>query len=362
VAAENKSEKATGRQRQKARDKGQVARSRDLVTALTLLTATFVLAWEPHVWIDRWRGLLTRLLDAGTASEIGLGTPILSWTALTVAWWIAPVLALSLCTAIFSTAMQGGFVFAAEALKPNWGRLNPANNVKQLFSMAGLSRILRSLIPAAAILYISAGLIERELPRIVYAERNGSRELLTRLGSILFELSWKSGLVLLIWAGADYAFQHWNFEKSLKMTKQEVKQELKDTDGNPAVRGRMRRLRKTMFKKMMAKDLARATAVITNPTHYAVAIEYRPGTMSAPVVVAKGRNLIAERIKQLARWNEIPIVENPSLARALFKATEVGQAIPPKLYEAVAELLAFLYRTQSRLQLALPQAKTGARI
>ena len=125
--------------------------------------------------------------------------------------------------------------------------------------------------------------------------RFGSRALLAKLGSLLFELAWKCGLVLLAWSGADYLFQRWNYERSLMMTKQEVKQEMKDTDGNPLIRGRMRRLRRAFLRKMMAKDVARATAVITNPTHYAVALEYRPETMAAPVVVAKGRNLIAEK-------------------------------------------------------------------
>jgi flagellar biosynthetic protein FlhB len=136
------------------------------------------------------------------------------------------------------------------------------------------------------------------------------------------------------------------------MTKQEVREEMKDLDGNPATRGRMRRLRRAMLRKIMARDVARATAVVTNPTHYAVALEYRPETMAAPVVVAKGRNLLAEKIKQLARWHEVPIIENPPLAQALYKATEVGQAIPPKLYAAVAEILAFLYRAQTRMQAA----------
>jgi flagellar biosynthetic protein FlhB len=358
--SDNKSEKGTGRRRQKAREKGQVARSRDLVTALTLLTAVLVLAWHPEVWVDRWRSFFSRLLITGSTSDIGLGTPIFSWTALTVAYWIAPVLFLSFFAAVFSTAMQGGFVFSTEVLKPNWGRLNPVSNIGNLFSFAGLSRILRSLVPAGAILFLAVNVTRQYLPEIIHAARHSSRELLGELGAILFVLSWKSGLVLLAWSAVDYGLQYRNFENSLKMTKQEVKQELKDTDGNPSTRGRIRRLRKAMFRKMLAKEVARATAVITNPTHYAIALEYRPETMSAPVVVAKGRNLIAQRIKQLARWNEIPIIENPPLAQALFKGTEVGQTIPPKLYAAVAEILAFLYRAQARLQLP-PLPNMGAR-
>ena len=347
---ENKSEKPTGRRKEKAREKGQISRSRDLVTALTLLTVTMMLAWQPHIWIGRWRDLFGRLLVTSTRAEIGLGTPIFSWTALTVVQWVAPIVFLALGVAVFSNAAQGGFVFAPEAFKPNWERLNPASHITQMFSFAALSRVLRSLVPVAAISFLSVTLIEREFPSLVHMSRFGSRALLAKLGSLLFELAWKCGLVLLAWSGADYLFQRWSHERSLMMTKQEVKQEMKDTDGNPLIRGRMRRLRRAFLRKVMAKEVARATAVVTNPTHYAVALEYRPETMAAPVVVAKGRNLIAEKIKQIARWHEIPIIENPPLAQALYKAAEVGQAIPTNLYAAVAEILAFLYRTKMRMQ------------
>ena len=356
MAADNRSEKATGRRRQEARKKGQVSRSRDLATALTLLAVTLVLAWQPKIWVGRWRELFGHLLATGSAGEIGLGTPILSWTALTAAQWMAPILILAFGVAVFANAAQGGFVFATEAFHPNWARLNPANSFKQLFSFAALSRLLRSLIPSGAILYLAITLIQRDLPKFVHMARLEPRVLLATLGSLLFELAWKCGLVMLAWSAADVLFQRWNYERSLMMTKQEVKQESKDIDGNPQVRSRMRRLRRAFLRRVMAKDVARATAVITNPTHYAVALEYRPETMAAPVVVAKGRNLLAERIKKIARWNEIPIIENPPLAQALFKATDVGQSIPPNLYAAVAEILAFLYRAKIKLQKSLPGA------
>jgi flagellar biosynthesis protein FlhB len=358
VPAENKSEKATARRKHKAREKGQVSRSRDLVTALTLISVTLMLAWDPGLWVGRWRDLFGRLLATGNSSEIGLGTPIISWTALTVVQWVGPVLSLALGVAVLSNVVQGGLVFAPEAFQPNWDRLNPANNLKQLVSFSGLSRLLRSLIPSGAILYLAVTLIERDLPQIIRISRFGPRALLAEVGSLLFELAWKSGLVMLAWSAADYAFQKWNYDRSLMMTKQEVRQESKDTDGNPMVRGRMRRIRRAFMRRVLAKDVARATAVVTNPTHYAVALEYRPETMAAPVVVAKGRNLLAERIKRIARWHEIPIIENPPLAQALFKATDVGQAIPPNLYAAVAEILAFLYRTKMRMQTI--QRRTGA--
>ncbi|HUJ81833.1 MAG TPA: EscU/YscU/HrcU family type III secretion system export apparatus switch protein [Candidatus Acidoferrales bacterium] len=358
MPSENRSEKATARRREKAREQGQVVRSRDLVMALTLLTVTMMLAWQPQVWIGRWRDLFGRLLATSYAGELGPGTSIFTWTALTVAQWIAPVLLLALGVAVFSSAAQGGLIFAPQAFKPNWGRLNPASNVRRLFSFAGLSRALRSLVPSAAILYLFVSILERDLPKITHLARFGPRAVLSQLGSLLFELAWKCGVIMLAWSGADFLFQRWSYERSLMMTKQEVRQESKDMEGSPLIRGRIKRMRRAFHRKLLAKEVARATAVVTNPTHYAVALEYRPETMAAPVVVAKGRNLLAERIKQIARWHEIPIIENPPLAQALYKATEVGQAIPPKLYVAVAEILAFLYRAKSRLQASQP--RTGA--
>jgi flagellar biosynthetic protein FlhB len=354
--ADNRSEKATARRKHRARERGQVVRSRDLASALTLLALTLALSWQPQMWIARWRGLFERLLATGGGGEIGLGTPIFSWTMLALAQWLAPMLSLALAVALLTHTAQGGFVFATEALQPNWSRLNPANNLRNIFSTAGLSRLLRSLVPFFAIVTLAVSVLERDFPRIAHAARFDGRGLLAQLGALLFELAWKFGLVLLAWSALDYFLQRHNYERSLRMTKEEVKQENKDSEGHPLVRSHRKRLRRAFLRKILAKDVARATAVITNPTHYAVAIEYRPETMAAPVVVAKGRNLLAQKIKELARWHEIPIVENRVLAQALYKTTEVGQAIPPKLYAAVAEILAFLYRAQARLLAARPKA------
>jgi flagellar biosynthetic protein FlhB len=267
-----------------------------------------------------------------------------------LAQWLWPVFAAAWGIATCATLSQGGLVVATEALTPDWQRLNPANNLKQLLSLAGFSRVLRSLLPSGVIFYLAFRLILNDAPRILHAARLSSRASLSLVGGLCFHVAWQSSLVLLAWSGVDYLLQRHTFEKSLRMTKQEVKQESKDTDGNPQVRGRFRRLRRELLRRSLQKDMKRATAVITNPTHYAVAIEYRPGTMAAPVVVAKGRNLLAAKIKELARWHEVPIVENPPLAQALYKAVEIGQTIPSKLYAAVAEILAFIYRAQMRMQ------------
>jgi flagellar biosynthetic protein FlhB len=162
----------------------------------------------------------------------------------------------------------------------------------------------------------------------------------------IFEIAWKGGLVFVLWSGFDLLLARMNHERQLRMSRQEVREDFKETEGHPAIRGRIRRLQREMRRRRMLRDVARATVVVTNPNEYAVALEYKPETMAAPVVVAKGRNLLAQKIKHEARWHGIPLVENPPLAQALYRATEVGQTIPANLYTAVAEILAFIYRTQ----------------
>lgn len=347
--ADNRTEKATPRKRQQAREKGQVLRSRDLISALALFSVILFLAWHPEIWIERWAGFFARCLQSSISSDWSQGSPVLAWTTLTVAQWVTPVFALAFFVSVGASVAQGGVAIASEALSPNFERLNPVSNVQQIFSLSGLSRVLRSLIPSGIIFYLTLKIILRDAPAILHAVRLYSRASLALMGSLCFELSWKSAFVLLAWSAVDYLLQRQTFEKSLRMTKQEVRQESKDLEGNPQIKMRIRRLRRDLLRKLMRKNVARATAVIANPTHYAVAIEYRPSTMVAPVVVAKGRNLIAQKIKELARWHEVPIVENPPLAQALYKSVDVGQMIPPNLYAAVAEILAFLYRAQMRM-------------
>jgi flagellar biosynthesis protein FlhB len=356
VADENRSEKATPRKRTKAREQGQVLRSRDLVSALTVLGLVCALAWHPQHSLFLWQQYFRDVMDWACKPQDGIGTSLLSATARTVLFWAGPILAICFGVAVTSTLVQGPPTFAAEALAPNMARLNPANNLKQLFSLAGISRVLRSLLPTTVILYLALRLIQSQAAAIVHAARLNTRACLALMGLLYLGLAWRTVMVFLAWSGLDYFFQWQTYEKSLRMTKQEVRDESKESDGNPMVRNRMRRLRRDRARKSLQKNMQKATAVITNPTHYAVALEFRPVTMAAPVVVAKGQNLIALKIKELAHWNEIPIVENPPLAQALYKSTEVGQMIPPNLYSAVAEILAFLYRAQMRMRAAEARA------
>jgi flagellar biosynthetic protein FlhB len=346
--SDDRTEEATPRRRQKARESGQVTRSRDLAGAFAVLAVVVLAGWQRGEILGAWGRLMGRMTEASTLPGAA-GGRVYTMTLLAVARATLPAMVLAWFAAVFVSVAQGGVLVTGEPLAFNWNRLNPATNLKNLFSPAGLSKTLKSLIPFAVVCYLAFGIFARDWPVFLHLSWMNSRALVHLCLQLIFEISWKASLVMVLWGGVDYAFQWFTHERSLRMTKQEVKDDMKSTEGNPEIRGRVYRLRREMRRRWMMRDVERATVVVTNPTEYAVALEYRPEQMPAPVVVAKGRNLIAQRIKEMARWKEIPIVENRPLARALYKTVPVGKAIPATLYTAVAEILAFVYRTQAQL-------------
>jgi flagellar biosynthesis protein FlhB len=299
------------------------------------------------------------LLASAASANVNAFLPALHWTTQDTILWAGPPLAAAFAISAFGLAAQGGFVFTPLAFEPKFTRFNPANNLSRIFSVGGLSPLLKSLIPAAFLLYLAIGILRRDWLQLIHASAMGLPAEMHWLADSLYEFSWKAGMVLLAWSAVDYGLQRWNYERSLRMSKQEIKDEFKELEGNPTTRGRIRRLRRDLRRKRMLQQVRRATVVITNPDEFAVALEYIPQKMPAPVVLAKGRDELAQKIKREARWHEIPIVENKPLAQALYRTVEVGSAIPAKLYTAVAEVLAFLYRAQVRMR-AEADARRGS--
>jgi len=354
MADSSKTEKASPRRRQKAREQGQVARSRDLVSGLGTMASVMLLSWQLPSFAADWRGLLRHEIDSAVLR------PLPEWRFnLVVLRGVAVASGVGWLVATVGGLAQGGVVIAPQALAPNFSRLNPATRFTQLFSLAGLSRLLKSLLPTAVVVYLAVGVLVRDwttLPHLITASRGG---VLAFIVSRMFEVTWKGSLVLLVWSAADYLLERQRHENELKMSKQEQKDEFKETEGNPAVKQRIRRLQRQARRKRMLKEVEKAAVVITNPTEFAIALQYGM-EMEAPVLVAKGRNLLAAQIKEIARWHGIPIVENPPLAHALYRAVEVGQAIPPKLYAVVAEILAAIWRAQARAgQNSVSQTSAG---
>ena len=344
----NKTEQATPRRRNKAKEQGQIARSRELPSALGFAAVAGVLVLMAPSAITHWTSLYRNALYAA-AGNLDAGGPLLFWSTVEVLRWVTPILLAGSAVSIFAGLAQGGMNFAPEAMAPKFERFSPASKIQQIFSSAGLSQMLKSLLPFAVILWLAVQSVRDHWEEIIHASSMGLRPYAGFVGSLIFSLSWKSTLVMLAWSGVDYLLVWRKLESDLKMTKQEVREEYKETEGNPVIKGRVRQMQRAMRKRKSLKDAATATVVVTNPTHYAVALKYEM-EMDAPTVVAKGRDLLAQKIKAIARENGIMTIENRPLAQALYKSVEVGDKIPAKLYQAVAEILAFVFRAQTEIR------------
>ena len=356
MADEQRTERATPRRREKARERGQLVRSRELPSALTLLAVAALLRWANGGFLPAWSSLLRHLLATGSRTDLASMGSILDWTAWGIARWVIPPLGLAWGVSVMGLITQGGFVVTPLALQPKWDRLNPVNNISRIFSLGSLSTLLKSLVPVGVLLYLAAGILSRDWLQVTHTSQMGLSAALSWLAHVLYEFAWKGGMVLLVWAGVDYGLQRANYERSMRMSKQEIRDEHRDLEGNPATKGRIKRRFREMRRRKMMRQVARATVVITNPDEFAVALEYVPAKMAAPLVLAKGRGELAQKIKREARWYEVPIIENKPLAQALYRTVEVGGTIPAKLYTAVAEVLAFIYRAQAKAR-AEAQAK-----
>ena len=347
MAESNKTEQPTPRRRQKARERGQVSRSRDLIGAVASMAAMFILLSRAALFPGAWRGLLRDCLQGASSGSLRMDSlpPFQAHLGLFSATIAA--LGLGWIAALASAVSQGGFVFAPASLLPSLSRISPASRVKQLLSIAALRSLLKSLLPAGAVLYVAVVGLRRDWPSLMELSARSARGVAGFLGSRVFEMAWKGAAVLLVWSFLDYLFERRYLEAELKMSRQELVDEYKETEGNPIIKQRVRRLQRQMRRRKMMEDAKRAAVVVTNPTAYAIALEYHPD-MPAPVVVAKGRNRLAAEIREIALWNSIPIVENKPLAHLLYRTVEIGGSVPPKLYAVVAEVLAAVYRAQAR--------------
>jgi flagellar biosynthetic protein FlhB len=353
MADANKTEKGTPRRREKAREKGQVVRSREIPSAVAVLAATIVLAIEAAGWMGQWRAYWMRMMDVVLSSADNMPLVLTKLTIQITLLWLGPVLAAGWLAAVAASFAQGDLVIVPGNLF-RWERLSPAGNLKNIFSPAGLGRMAQSFLPGGVIVWLMIGIFARNWTTLVHSIAMPIGRSLPWMLGLLYEISWKSGMVLLIWSGVDYYLQRRTYEKNLRMSKQDIKDEGKETEGSPEIKGRIRRTMRQAHRKRMMQNVPQANVIITNPTEYAVALKYQPMEMPAPVVVAKGRNLLAREIRRIARQSGIPIVENVPLAQALYRSVEVDHPIPSQLYAAVAEILAFIYRTQRNMPVRPP--------
>jgi flagellar biosynthetic protein FlhB len=348
--SENRTEKPTSRRLQKAREKGQVARSREVPSAFVLLSGLMILAYTAHslvssLSLEMSEGLRLRLpADINSDYISTLTRNIMARLAVAVAPLMLTAVAVSIVANLVQTR---GFVFSTQALGFRFDKLSPKNGLSRVFSTNGLVELAKSLCLLTVVTIISYQVVSKHLalyPRLVLMD---VRQLMHWTGTISYDVFLRVTIFLVVLAVFDYAFQKHRFTEQLKMTKQEVREEFKEMEGDPTTKGRIRRIQREMAKKRMMADVPKADVVITNPTHYAVALTYKMESMDAPKVVAKGVGFLALRIKDLARQHDIPQVENKALAQTLYKTVDVGETIPANLYKAVAEILAYIYKARN---------------
>jgi flagellar biosynthesis protein FlhB len=347
-----RTEQATQHHREQARKEGDVLHSRELSAAAGMLAGVLTLGMVGGRTIEAWRTTLSGFLALGSLahwepSQIEPTMAAIRRLSLMVLAPLGVVMFAVTAAALGVGVLQtGGINFhpGAVAFKPD--RINPVSNIKNLFSLRAANRVAKSILPAAILSVFAVQRIARQLTVPPFSTAR-----LELLSQDLFGLLEAAAWLLFAWALVDYLVEWQSRESRLKMSKEDMRQEFKETEGSPQIRARIRGLQRQMRRRRVKADVSKAAVILTNPTHYAVALGFDFTTMEAPKVVAKGRNLLAEEIKAEARWAGVPILENPALARSLYRSVEVGQAIPVDLYAAVAAILAWLYRQRVEAEL-----------
>lgn len=344
-----KTEQATDSRREEFRKRGQVAMTRELSTALFFLVSAGVLYVVSRYFMQNIVDMFNRSLGLEMVYTIREGklTEILSYIGYKLVILVAPLFFLSLVIGVAAQVMQTGLLQNEEALQPNLNKLNPLSSLGRIFSLKGVADVVKSILKMAAIGIIVYLILKSEITKIPYLSGYGLEQILTYLGVVTFKLLLSVGFFMLILAGADYFFQRWQLEKEMMMTKQEVKEEHKSREGDPLIKARIRKVQREVANRKMMMAVPKGDVVITNPTHIAIVLKYSKD-LPAPQLIAKGGDLVAERIKQIARDNNIPIIENKPLARTIFKTLKIGQVIPRELFVAVAEVLSYVYRLRRK--------------
>ncbi len=344
--SEKGTEAGTPQKKLKARQQGDRVHSRELLSAVGLLAGVLMIGTLTSTFVRDWRTVFEQSLSEARRPESDVET---QWSAV-IRRVVAPA-AVPVCVIVaasFAAALSvgiaqgGGFSIHPDALGFKLNKLNPSTNLANIFSMRSGTRVLKSLVPAAVMVLFGWRAVNTLLLTLPVMSMLQLPNAFNASYGLALDAAW----VTLIWSGLDYAVEWIAWNKRMRMTKQEIKDEMKQATGNPQIKGKIRQIQNAMRRRRVKADISKASVVITNPTHYAVALEFSFDTMSAPSVLAKGRNLHALEIREEARWAGVPIIENPPLARSLYRAVEPGQSIPFELYATVAGILAFLYRRE----------------
>ncbi len=347
-----KTEKATPKKRRDARKKGQVVQSKDISAAISLLIIFLVLTYASKYFIDAIYELYYLSINAIENYDEYIKMSTLSVLGLKVMFAfikiVAPILLTVLLIGVISSYMQVGFLFTVEPLMFKFDKINPLQGFKKIFSLKSFVEMTKSILKAAGLLLLSYQYLAGRQNEVFRISSLNLTAGIALLWDIVLGVVIRCAAYLLMLAIVDYAYKLWDNERQLKMSKQEVKEEYKQMEGDPFIRSKIKEKQRQMAMSRMMQDVPNADVVITNPTHYAIALFYDRDEAYAPKVVAKGKDIVAANVKRVAREAGVPVVENKQLARTLYQTTDVGQYIPTDLFEAVADVLAYVYRLNNR--------------
>ncbi len=345
-----RTEEATAQRREDFRKKGQIAQTKELSTVLSLF-ATLIVIWSLGKFFLKQLSDVFVYLYGNQVAIVGKSGDLLSVLGFVGEKILLVVLPFAMICGLFGMAshlLQTGFHTKEDALEFNLDLINPLNGIKRLFSLKSVVDGIKAILKLVVIGFITYLTMKKELVETTYAHQYSIYELIEFFARVGGKLFLTAALAMFAIAAADYAYEWWDLEQKMKMTKQEVKEEFKSREGDPQIKARIRRIQRDAAQKRMMDEVPKADVLITNPTHIAIAIKYDVEKQPAPYILAKGADLIAEKMKEIARQNGVPIVENKPLARTIFKTIKVGQAIPRELYNAVAEVLAYIFKLKKR--------------
>ena len=354
-AGGEKTEPATSKKLSDARAEGQVCKSRELDQAFTLvalfLMLKMVMSFLGSNFLQIFRDIYNKIPEAVETRELA-STTIMSFlhhSALVCLKLTAPFLIAGFAIAFLVNLVQVKWKVSTKMLRPKLDKFNPLNGFKRMFSKDSMFELVKSIAKIALIAIIAYTALKSHINEIFLMYHISLNQGIAEIGTLVIDVGFRIALVYCILGAVDYIYQRHKFNEDMKMTKQEVKEEMKNTEGDPQIKGKQRQRMQEASRRRMMQDVPKADVVITNPTHFAVALKYDAGTGTAPVLLAKGADLIAQRIKEIAKENRVEIVENKPLARMIYTNVEVGHEIPPELYQAVAEILAAVYKAQNRV-------------
>jgi flagellar biosynthetic protein FlhB len=350
---QERTEEATQQRRDDFRRRGQVAQTRELTSVLLLFGFAGVFALMGSFFLQQIMSSYKMVYDYITPGEMSKDSlfAMMSGIGFSTFLVLGPLFLISFIFSTGSTLLQVGFLVSEEAISPNFDKINPIEGFKKLFSwrslIEGAKSLAKLLVIGYTAYYILSGSTDT-IPKLMYLAPG---EILSYIGEQIFSLLIGIATILSVIAISDYFIQRFQLEQQMKMTKQEVRDEIKTREGDPLIKARIRKIQKEVAQRRMMADVPKADVIITNPTHIAIALKYMPEKYAAPIMLAKGQDYVATRIREMAREHNIPIVENKPLARTMFKTVEVGQVIPRELFAAVAEVLAYVFRLKKKKML-----------